>query len=149
WTYPIFARTPLSHGLIDATLICVLTAINLASLVAAGLYERDAITISGKLSPHLATAASLAIVGFAFFLIPYSMVQGYRFSNLYPLAILTVCFQLLMLFCIRAVFVNIFDFIGIKRRILLLGHDSLATKVEAWLVKHDSGYTDVVHYNSF
>ena len=150
WTYPTFARAAFATDQIDATMIVVLTVINLASLIAAGLYKRDAITIGGRLSDHLATATSLTIVGFAAYLIPYSMVQGYRFSNLYALAILTVCFQLLMLFCVRAVFVNIFDIIGIKRRILLLGHDSLATKVETWLVKHDHpGYTDVVHYNSF
>src|SRR4029077_2341155 len=117
WTYPTFARAAFATDQIDAKMIVVLTAINLASLIAAGLYKRDAITISGRLSDHLATATSLTIVGFAAYLIPYSMVQGYRFSNLYALAILTVCFQLLMLFCIRAVFVNIFDIIGIKRRI--------------------------------
>ena len=95
----------------------------------------------------MATATSLIIVGFAAYLIPYSMIQGYRFSNLYALAILTVCFQLVLLFCVRAIFVNAFEIVGFKRRILLLGHDSLAAKVETWLAKNDPGYTDIVHYN--
>src|SRR5262245_9759119 len=148
WTYPTIALASFPSDLIDATVAIPLLAINLACLVAAGLYKRDAITVSGKISAHMATATSLIIVAFAAYLVPYSMVQGLRFSNIYALAILAVCFQLLLLFCVRAIFVNTFDIVGFKRRILLFGHDALAGKVEGWLAEHDPGYTDVVHYSA-
>ena len=96
--------------LIDGSLIVGLAAINLACLFAAGLYKRDAIRIGSRLSRHLATATSLIVVAFAAYLLPYSWVYGYRFSNLYALALLAVCFQLILLFFVRAFFVNIFRY---------------------------------------
>ena len=148
WTYPAFALASFPSDIIHAPLVVALAAINLVCLFAAGLYKRDAITISGKISEHMVTAVSLIIVAFAAYLVPYSMVQGHRFSNIYALAILAVCFQLVLLFCVRAIFVNAFAIIGFKRRILLFGHDALASKVEGWLAEHDPGYTDIVHYSA-
>ena len=96
----------------------------------------------------MATATSLIVIAFAAYLLPYSWIYGYRFSNLYALALFAVCFQLILLFFIRASFVNIFDIVGFKRRLLLLGEGSLAAKVQAWLAENDRGYTDVVRYDS-
>jgi sugar transferase (PEP-CTERM system associated) len=148
WIYPTFARTHFNLALIGTSFVAGLAAINLACLFAAGLYQRDAIKIGSRLSRHLTTATSLTVIGFAAYLLPYSWVYGYRFSNLYALALLAVCFQLILLFFIRAVFVNIFDIVGFKRRLLLLGEGSLAAKVQAWLDANDRGYTDVLRYDS-
>jgi sugar transferase (PEP-CTERM system associated) len=147
WIYPAFAHSPFNLALIGSWLVASLTAINLGCLFAAGLYKRDAIRIGSRLSLHLATATSLIVIAFAAYLMPYSWVYGYRFSNLYALALLAVCFQLILLFFIRAFFVNIVDIVGFKRRILLLGEGSLANKVQGWLAENDRAYTDVVRYD--
>ena len=145
WTYPMFRRA----GFLSADqcpLIVALAAINLCSLVAAGLYKRDAITISGKDPHHMATATSLIIVGFAAYLIPYSIIQGYRFSNLYALAILTVCFQLVLLFCVRAIFVNAFEIV--KSSGAFCSWDMILLQPRLNLARqNDPGYTDIVHYD--
>jgi sugar transferase (PEP-CTERM system associated) len=116
-------------------------------LFAAGLYKRDAIGIGSRLSPHLATATSLIVIAFAAFLLPYSWVYSYRFSSLFALTSLAVGFQLILLFFIRAFFVNIVNVVGFKRRLLLLGEGSLANKVQTWLAEHDHAYTDVVRHH--
>ena len=148
WIYPTFAHTHFNLELIDRWFVVSLAAINLACLFAAGLYTRDAIRIGSRLSRHLTTATSLIVIAFAAYLVPYSWVYGYRFSNLYALALFAVCFQLVLLFFIRASFVNIFDIVGFKRRVLLLGEGSLSAKVQAWLAENEPGYTDVVRYDS-
>jgi sugar transferase (PEP-CTERM system associated) len=148
WIYPIFARTHFNLELIGRSFIIGLAAINLACLFAAGLYTRDTINIGSRLSRHLATATSLIVIAFGAYLLPFSWVYGYRFSNLYALALLAVCFQLILLFFVRAFFVNIFDIVGFKRRVLLLGEGSLAAKVQAWLDENDRGYTEVLRYDS-
>jgi sugar transferase (PEP-CTERM system associated) len=148
WIYPTFAYTHFNFELIGGSLVASLAAINLACLFAAGLYKRDAIRLDSRLSRHLATATSLIVIAFAAYLLPYSWVYGYRFSNLYALALFAVCFQLVLVFFIRASFVNLIDIVGFRRRILLLGEGSLAAKVQAWLAENDRGYTDVVRYDS-
>ena len=70
------------------------------------------------------------VVAFAAYLLAYSAIHGYRFSNLYALALLAVCIQLVLLFFIRAVFVNIFDVVGFKRCLLLLGEGPLAPRLK-------------------
>jgi sugar transferase (PEP-CTERM system associated) len=148
WVYPAFAHIPFKLEQIGKSLVVGLAAINLACLFAAGLYKRDAIRISSRLSLHLATATSLIVLAFAAYLLPYSWVYHYRFSNLFALALLAVCFQMILLFFMRAFFVNIVDIVGFKRRLLLLGEGPLAAKVQAWLAENDRGYTDVVRYDS-
>src|SRR6516165_94786 len=143
WIYPLFAHAHFNLELIGGWPVASLAAIDLACLFAAGLYKRDAIGIGSRLSPHLATATSLIVIAFAAFLLPYSWVYSYRFSSLFALTLLAVGFQLILLFFIRAFFVNIVDVVGFKRRLLLLGEGSLANKVHAWLAENDRGYTDV------
>ena len=144
WVYPLFAHIPFKLEQIGKSFVVGLVTINLACLFVAGLYKRDAIRISSRLSLHLATASSLIVVAFATYLLPYSWIFHYRFSNLFALALLAVCFQLVLVFFIRAFFVNIVDIVGFKRRLLLLGEGSLAAKVQTWLAENDRGYTDVV-----
>jgi sugar transferase (PEP-CTERM system associated) len=148
WVYPLFAHIPFKLEQIGKLLVVGLTAINLACLFAAGLYKRDAIRIGSRLSLHLATATSLIVLAFGTYLLAYSWVYHYRFSNLFALALVAVCIQMVLLFFIRAFFVNLFDIVGFKRRLLLLGEDSSATKVQAWLATNDRGYTDVLRYDS-
>ena len=57
----------------------------------------------------------------------------YRFSSLFAIALLAVCFQLMLVFFIRAFFVNIVDVVGFKRRLLLLGEGSLAARFKPGL----------------
>ena len=148
WIYPLFAHAHFNLELIGRWSVASLAAIDLACLFAAGLYKRDAIGIGSRLSPHLATATSLIVIAFAVFLLPYSWVYSYRFSSLFALTLLAVGFQLILLFFIRAFFVNIVDVVGFKRRLLLLGEGSLANKVHAWLAENDRGYTDVIRHDA-
>jgi sugar transferase (PEP-CTERM system associated) len=62
--------------------------------------------------------------------------------------LLAVCIQLLLLFFVRAFFVNIFSVVGFKRCLLLLGEGPLVSKAEAWLAHHETGYTNVIRYDS-
>ena len=112
-------------------MIAGLAAINLACLFAAGLYNRDAIRVGARLSLHLATATSLMVVAFAAYLMTYSSFHAHRFSNLYAVSLLAVGFQLILLFFIRAFFVNIFDVVGFKRSLLLLGEGPLVSKAQS------------------
>jgi sugar transferase (PEP-CTERM system associated) len=149
WLYPTFARVPFNQALLVGPLVLALATIDLTCLIAAGLYKRDAINIGGRLSRHSATAISLIVVAFAAFLVPYSWIHGHRFSNLYAVALAAACFQLILSFFVRALLVNIFDVVGLKRRLLLMGEGSATAKIGAWFAKHDPGYTDLVHYDSF
>ncbi len=144
WIYPTFARAHFNLELIGRWWIVGLAATNLACLFAAGLYKRDAIRIGSRLSLHLATATSLSVIAFATYLLPYSWIYGYRFSSLFAITLLAVSIQLMLIFFIRAFFVNIVDVVGFKRRLLLLGEGSLAAKVQTWLAENERGYTDVV-----
>jgi sugar transferase (PEP-CTERM system associated) len=151
--YPKFSGVPF-HAAVFITpivtpLVAALAAINLACLVAAGLYKRDAIRVNSTVSRYLATAMSLAVVSFAAFIVPHSWLYGYRFSNVYAVALSATCFQLVLSFFLRAIVVSAFDVVGFKRRLLLLGEGPFAAKVEAWLAKNDPGYTHVIHYDSF
>jgi len=148
WLYPAFAHSSFNLDLLNNFTVIVLAAINLACLFAAGLYKRDAIRIGTRMSLHLATATSLMVVAFAAYLLAYSAIYGYRFSNLYALVLLAVCIQLVLLFFIRAVFLTIFDIVGFKRCLLLLGEGPLVSKAQAWLAENERGYTDVIHYDS-
>jgi sugar transferase (PEP-CTERM system associated) len=148
WIYPTIAHAHFNLDLIGKWSVTSLAAINVACLFAAGLYKRDAIRFGSRLSPHLATATSLIFIAFGAFLLPYSWVYSYRFSSLFALTLLAVSIQLILLFLVRAFFVNIVDVVGFKRRLLLLGEGSLARKVQAWLRENDRGYTDIVHYDA-
>jgi sugar transferase (PEP-CTERM system associated) len=148
WVYPAFARAPFTTGLHALPLALALASINLACLLAAGLYKRNAVSFTARLSLHSATAMTLFVVASAAFLILYSWAHGQRFTNLYAVALSAACLQLILSFFVRALVVDMFDVVGLKRRLLLLGEGSVAAKVETWLAKHDPGYTDVVHYDS-
>ena len=148
WLYPTFARVPFDHAILAAPLVSALTTLDLICLVAAGLYKRDAINIGGRLSRHSATATSLIVVAFAAFLVPYSWIHGHRFSNLYAVALAAACFQLILSFFVRAMLVNMFDVVGLKRRLLLVGDAYATAKIGTWFATHDPGYTDLVHYDS-
>ena len=148
WVYPTFAHSSFNFDLLNSSTVIVLAAINLACLFAAGLYKRDAIRISSRLSLHLATATSLMVIAFAGYLLAYSSIYAYRFSNLYALVLLAVCIQLVLLFFIRAVFLSIFDIVGFKRCLVLLGEGPLVSKAQAWLDENERGYTDVIHYDT-
>ena len=147
WVYPAFAHSTFKLEQINVLLVVGLAAINLACLFAAGLYNRDAIRIGGRLSLPLATATSLMVVAFAAYLMAYSSFHAHRFSNLYALSLLAVGFQLILLFFVRAFFVNIFDVVGFKRSLLLLGDGPLVSKAKIWLAENERGYTDVIHYD--
>ena len=147
WVYPAFARASLQLELSTSSVPMVLAAINIGCLFAAGLYKRDAIRIGSRLSLHLATATSLIAVSFAVYLMAYASIHAYRFSNLYALALLAVCFQLVLLFFVRAFFVNLFDIVGFKRSLLILGDGPLVSKAHAWLAENEEEYTDVIHYD--
>jgi sugar transferase (PEP-CTERM system associated) len=147
WVYPRFAHSSLKFELFSSSAPMVLAAINTACLFAAGLYKRDAIRVGSRLSLHLATATSLIAISFAAYLMTYSSIYAFRFSNLYALALLAVCFQLLLLFFVRAFLVNLFDIAGFKRSLMILGEGSLVSKAQAWLAENDQGYTDVIHYD--
>ena len=148
WIYPTFARVPFSTGLHALPLAGSLTVINLTCLVAAGFYKRDAIGVNARVSKHAATAMALFVIASFVFLNLYSWALGQRFTNLFAVALAAACLQLILAFFVRALVVDMFDVVGFKRRLLLLGEGSVAAKVESWLDKHDPGYTDVVHYDS-
>ena len=148
WLYPTFAQAPFFTGLQAIPLAGALAAINLTCLVAAGLYTRDAITINARLSRQSATAMSLIVIASAAFLIPASWVNGQRFTNLYAIALFATCLQLGLSIVVRAVLVDRVHVVGLKRRLLLLGGNSVAAKVEAWFAQNDPGYTEIVHYDS-
>ena len=148
WIYPAFARSIFNLDQLTVFVTAVLAAINLACLIAAGLYTRDACRVGSKLSAHLATATSLIVFAFAAYLMVYASIYGYRFSSLYALALLAVCIQFLLLFFLRAIFFNIFDIAGFKRCIVLLGEGPFVGKARAWLTEHERGYTHVIHYDT-
>src|SRR6478672_3191101 len=91
WIYPSVAHSSFNLKLLDVPVTASLAAINLACLFAAGLYKRDAIHISSRLSLHLATSTALMVVAFAIFLMAFTSIYSYRFSNLYALVLLAVC----------------------------------------------------------
>src|SRR5262249_4837588 len=148
WIYPAFAHSGFNLHKLNGRLVVSLAAVDVACLFAAGLYTRSALRIGSRLSLHLATATSLIVFVFAAYLIAYASIYGYRFSSLYALALLAVCIQLLLLFFVRAFFVNFFDIAGFKRRLVLLGEGPLVSKAQAWLAQNDYGYTDVIHYDT-
>ena len=148
WLYPTIAYTGFTPGVIDTPLLLGLMAINLGCLVAAGFYNRDALLLSTRLSKHLGTALALIAVAYAVYLLAYSLAYGHRFSNLYALTLAAAFFQLIMLVFLRAFFFNVFDVVGLKRRILLLGNDAFSAKLQSWLTVHDSRYTEVIPYDA-
>ena len=148
WVYPAFAHSAFKFDQINLLVIAGLAAINLGCLFAAGLYNRDAIRVGARLSLSLATATSLMAIAFAAYLMTYTSFHAHRFSNLYAVSLLAVGFQLILLFFIRAFFVNIFDVVGFKRSLLLLGEGPLVAKAKNWLAENERGYTDVIHYDS-
>ena len=147
WIYPTFAHSSFKFELIKSPLLLGLAVINLACLFAAGLYNRDAIRIGSRMSLHLATATALIVIAFATYLMAFTSIYGHRFSNLYALSLLAVCIQFILMFFVRAFFVNIFDVVGFKRCVLLLGDGPLVAKAHAWLADNESGYTDVLRFN--
>ena len=147
--YPDFAHVRFHTGLHAVPLTGMLIAIDFACLVAAGLYTRDAVHINARLLPHLATAGSMLVVVFAAFLIPYSWVHSERFSNIYAVVLFAAGVQLICSFFVRALLVDRLEMVGLKRRLLLMGANSVAGKVEAWFARGDRGYTDVIRYDSF
>ena len=147
--YPDFAHVRFSTGLHAVPLVAMLAAVDLTCLIAAGLYTRDAVHISARLLPHLATAASMLVVAFTAFLIPYSWIHSERFSNIYAVVLFAAGLQLICSFFVRALLVDRFERIGLQRRLLLVGPNSVAGKVEAWFANSDRGYTDIIHYDSF
>ena len=146
--YPTFAEVRFTTGLHALPLTAMLAAINLTCLVAAGLYTRDAVHINARLLPHLATAGSMLVIAFAGFLIPYCWVHNERFANIYAVVLSAASVQLICSFFVRALLVDRFEKVGLKRRLLLMSANAVAGKVEAWFAKGDRGYTDVVHYDS-
>jgi sugar transferase (PEP-CTERM system associated) len=146
--YPIFAGVPFHLQQDDGLIIAVLTGLTLACMFAAGLYNRDAFQIGAKLPWHLATSVLLAAAAFATFLIPYSLVQDVRFSNLYVLAVFASCAQSVLVFFVRALFVAIFDVVGFRRRLLLVGGGPLAAKVQSWFSERDPRYTELLEFDT-
>ena len=147
--YPDFAQVRFRTGMHAVPLTATLTAIDVTCLVAAGLYTRDAVHINARLLPHLATAGSMLVVAFAGFLIPYSWIHSERFSNIYAVVLFAAGLQLICSFFVRALLVDRFEMVGLKRRLLLMSASPVAGKVEAWFARGDRGYTDIIHYDSF
>ena len=142
--YTVFSEAAFEFNHYDKSIITVLAALNFASMVAAGLYNRDAFHFGAGLTWNLATSVLLAAAAFAAFLIPYSIIQDVRFSSLYVVAIFAAGAQLVLLLLVRGLFVAIFNSVGFKRRLLVLGDGPLASKVDTWFSENKPRYAELI-----
>lgn len=145
--YPTLAQVEFDYNVVNVPLVAILAVIGYGNLFAGGLYSRDVFKLNVRLTRCLATCFSLMVVSFGFFLAVYTIFVKQNFSNIFSIVLFAACVQLFAIAVTRALFIDFFEVVGFKWRLLVLGDGAFSNKIEAWVDEHCARFAEVVRYN--
>ncbi|MDH5748084.1 MAG: TIGR03013 family PEP-CTERM/XrtA system glycosyltransferase [Rhodospirillales bacterium] len=141
-----FVQTPTPGAQSDLRLIASIVIVSFLVLASLGLYNRAVFYHSREINSRMIVALPLVIVACGLFIYVYSFYGQPISRYLYIVILSGIAVFFLLTFFLRELVRNVFNMDRFKRRVLVLGAEPLATKVDEIARDPARGHFLVVGY---